>query len=75
MKATVWQHRKGGLYTVLGVATGCEKHKQGIEGVNMVVYLSHEDEPRMYVRSRAEFLDGRFSLVPPKDSEELAENQ
>lgn len=63
MKGTVWQHRKGGTYTVIGVAKGCEKNKQGIEGVDMVVYQANDVERRLYVRAKSEFLDGRFGLV------------
>jgi len=63
MKGTVWQHRKGGVYTVVGIAKGCEKNKLGIEGHDMVVYQSNDLERRWYVRAKHEFLDGRFTLV------------
>ena len=72
MKGTVWRHRKGGTYTVVGVAKGCEKHKQGIEGVDLVVYQSNDIEKRLFVRAKAEFLDGRFTLGPPNGSAGLA---
>lgn len=75
MKGTIWRHRKGGVYTVIGIAKGCERNKQGIEGLDLVVYQSTDLEKRLYVRAKSEFLDGRFSLVLPADSAASAEVQ
>ena len=44
----VWQHEKGGVYTVIG-------HRRGI-----VYYVAHADGSRWY-RPEKEFLDGRFT--------------
>lgn len=63
MKGTVWQHRKGGTYTVVCIAQGCEKNGLGIEGHDMVVYQANDVERRLYVRAKHEFLDGRFTLI------------
>jgi hypothetical protein len=73
MKGTIWRHRKGGIYIVLGVATGCERNKQGIEDVKMVVYQSDDLEKRLYVRAKSEFLDGRFSRMTPSEYAGLPE--
>lgn len=43
----VWRHRKGGVYTVVGVLSGD------------VVYVAHKDGA-MWYRPADEFLDGRF---------------
>jgi len=63
MKGTVWQHRKGGTYTVVCIAQGCEKNGLGIEGHDMVVYQTNDAEKRVYVRAKHEFLDGRFTMI------------
>jgi len=58
---SVWKHRKGGLYVVIGVAT-CSTNgdRDGVE--KSVVYHSvHYDKLRY--RELSEFLDGRFTQV------------
>lgn len=67
VKGTIWKHRKGGTYTVIGIAKGCERHGLGIEGRDMVVYQANDAERRLYVRAKHEFLDGRFILVSKDD--------
>jgi hypothetical protein len=66
MEGTVWQHRKGGIYSVLAVAL--------IEATlaEVVVYEAHEDGT-VWVRPMDEFLDGRFTqLVEPTFEDPLA---
>lgn len=63
MKGTSWKHRKGGVYTVIGTALGQGRNGQGLEGRELVVYQGSDQ--RLYVRSKSEFLDGRFSLLDP----------
>jgi hypothetical protein len=52
-------HKKGGMYTILGIAKAAWDAKQ-----ELVVYICDYENPegKMWVRSVTEFLDGRFSL-------------
>ncbi len=56
---SIWRHRKGGLYIVLGIST-CSTNGQ--EGKESVIYWSVKYQG---LRDRAigEFLDGRFGLL------------
>ena len=47
---SVWRHRKGGVYTVIGQLEGDE------------IYVAHADGCR-WRRETAEFTDGRFTLL------------
>jgi len=51
---SIWQHRKGGLYTVLTVMAG------------EVGYIAHKDL-RPWRRPVEEFLDGRFTEMDPPE--------
>lgn len=58
---SLWKHRKGGTYVVIGVAVGCGGD---LELKPVVVYESTGDEPRdLWVRGLEEFLDGRFTFI------------
>ncbi len=59
----LWEHRKGGVYRGLGVATHSET------GEALVVYRS-EGLWRLWVRPLAMFLDGRFTKRVPKPTTE-----
>lgn len=54
---TVWQHKKGGLYEVLFVAT----HSETLE--RLVVYEGFHN-PGIWVRPYEMFVDGRFTYSP-----------
>ncbi len=54
-KGSVWQHRKGGKYTVVGVAMDSDT------GKDVVVYT--DKNKQMWTRLLAEFMDGRFTEV------------
>jgi hypothetical protein len=58
--STIWLHKKGGHYVVIAIGTGCGG---GIEGVPLVIYERLHDH-KVYVRSLAEFADGRFTSDP-----------
>lgn len=47
----IWQHRKGGIYSVLGIHDGT------------VFYVAHADGA-LWFRPAAEFFDGRFTRLP-----------
>lgn len=54
---TRWRHRKGGEYTVIGVGR--------IEADLSPVIVYRDDKlGRVWVRSVAEFEDGRFTQIP-----------
>ena len=46
----IWRHRKGGIYTVLGISEG------------NVFYIAHADGALWY-RPAQEFFDGRFTRI------------
>lgn len=46
----IWRHRKGGIYTVIGIHEGT------------VYYVAHSDGVFWY-RPASEFFDGRFTRV------------
>lgn len=53
---SVWQHRKGGIYVVLGVID------------DEVGYVSREAPDMRWWRSVEEFLDGRFTPMPDEET-------
>lgn len=64
---TLWRHRKGGTYRVVGVAAARSSvSAPAIEGMSMVIYTSgsggHRDSA-LWARPLDEFLDGRFTRV------------
>jgi hypothetical protein len=59
---TLWRHKKGGLYFVVGVAI-CSTNGEGDGVERAVVYYSLKYAKLRY-RSLAEFTDGRFLPVP-----------
>lgn len=52
-KGSVWRHRKGNFYTVVGVAMDSDT------GDDVVVYTGKDNQ--MWTRPLAEFMDGRFT--------------
>jgi hypothetical protein len=59
---SVWQHRKGGIYTVL---TPLFPHPTLGP---VVVYKAHDPEHRDWLRPVEEWLDGRFTKLDQDDS-------
>jgi hypothetical protein len=69
---SVWVHRKGGIYVVLGIST-CSTNGED-EGKEVVVYWSCTYQGLRH-RAIAEFLDGRFQptvfALPNKLGEDI----
>ena len=59
-KNSRWRHRKGGIYIVIDVATGCGG---SIEGQSLVVYFGVTTQG-LWARPLSEFMDGRFFPDP-----------
>lgn len=58
---SVWRHRKGGTYVVLGVAT-CSTNGERDNVERSVMYMSTQHRTIRY-REISEFMDGRFDLL------------
>lgn len=68
MKNTLWRHKKRGTtYKVVRTAV-MQDSKGDLDEAPVIVYESIDDPELVFVRSEAEFMDGRFERVEDHDT-------
>lgn len=67
----IYKHRKGSLYIVLYLARDTDLARFGGDNDTVVYKSVKEDDHQVWVRSRKEFEDGRFTMIAANEFPEI----